>query len=38
MKLEKLAQDWFAAWQAANPDSRRTAQSYQGDSAPPGKI
>lgn len=30
MKLEKLAQDWFAAWQAANPDSRRTAQSYRG--------
>ena len=30
MKLKQWAQDWFAAWQASQAGSYRTAQSYQG--------
>lgn len=30
VNFRQLAQDWFAAWQAAHPTSYRTAQSYEG--------
>ena len=43
MKLKQWAQDWFAAWQASQAGSYRTAQVLSGaaaeyDPAPPGQI